>query len=80
MVWLLMAAAGAYFFVHYAKKAYLWLQSVGDSVEERERLRQQPPVIDERIGTGYVCKNCGGFEAKYEEHALVCVRCGHKES
>ncbi len=77
MVWLLMAAAGAYFFVHYAKGAFVWLQSVGDSVEERERLRQQPPVFDESMGTGYTCKNCGGFEAKYEEHALVCVRCGY---
>ncbi|MBX8631785.1 MAG: CPBP family intramembrane metalloprotease [Thermoplasmata archaeon YP2-bin.285] len=36
------------------------------------------PTTPSELAFGYVCSNCGGLEAKYENGKFICVYCGHE--
>lgn len=39
----------------------------------------QPQYAPRPTAPAFVCKNCGGTEARYEDGALYCLRCGKKD-
>lgn len=76
--WLIMAAVGLYFFIHYFRKSLEFLAGAFGSMPESrdEKTVRPPPEIPRDY---FVCRNCGEHHARYdsERGTLVCLKCGY---
>ncbi|MFQ6013120.1 MAG: type II CAAX prenyl endopeptidase Rce1 family protein [Thermoplasmata archaeon] len=84
ILYLALVAFGAGFFVYYVKRTgglfFRRLRGLGREPALAPRLPSPP---DDRGGAllfPVTCPQCGGHEARYEEGALLCPRCGTRLS
>lgn len=86
ILYLALVAFGAGFFAYYAKRTgsvlFGWLRRSGRGSAPAPVLQQRPgnPGDDDLLLFPVTCPRCGGHEARYQDGALLCSRCGTRLS